>query len=130
MNPPRLATAKAAVDMKGPEVIPSDDDDKPVEEATTTKPRRVGRTTPGGKTGLVSRTASGKAAKLRVRAATDETREVAVAGMPAGVPLTMDNDNEYVVNATAAGMVRPRLMAVATARGAATATGGSAPTGE
>ncbi len=51
-NPPRLATAKAAVDMKGPEVIPSDNDDEPVEEATTTKPRKVGRMTPGGKLGL------------------------------------------------------------------------------
>ncbi len=82
------------MDTKGPEVIPSDDDDEPVEEATTTKPRKVGRTTPGGKTGLVIRTASGKAAKLRVGAATDKTREVAVAGMPTGVPLTMDDDDK------------------------------------
>ncbi len=103
------------MDAKGPEVIPSDNNDKPVEEAMTTKPRKVGRTTPGDKTGLVSRTASGKAAKLRVGAATDKTRKVAVAGMPTGVPLTMDNDDKYVINATAAGMVRPRSMAVATA---------------
>ncbi len=129
-NPPRLATAKAAVDTKGPEVIPSDDNDEPVKEATTTKPGKVGRTAPGGKTGLVSRMASGKAAKLRVGSVTDETREVAVAGMPTGVFLAMDNNDKYVLNATAAGMVRPRLMAVATARGPATATGGSAPTGE
>jgi hypothetical protein len=263
----RLATAKAAVDKKGPEVIPSDDDDKQGEEATSTmptKPRKGGRTTPVGKTSSAVRTAPGKAAKLRLGAASNETRavaraemptathltrddnnedvnvataierglamvtalgnnciisgpapagktspaskkvpgkaaklhvgamsdgtravaragmptgahltmdnddedidvataskrglarrtalgndriiggqvgandrpetrEVAVAGMPTGVPLTMDDDDEYVVNVTAAGMVRPRSMAVVTAQGPATATGGSAPTGE
>jgi hypothetical protein len=56
-NPPRLATAKAtadaslgrltaakaAADAKGPEVIPSDEDDKPIDDAlsaSTSKPRK------------------------------------------------------------------------------------------
>jgi hypothetical protein len=266
-NPPRLATAKAAADAKGPEVIPSDNGYKQGDEATSTMPTKplkgsrmkpvgktssAGRTAPGkatklrlgaasdetravvraglptathltrddddedinlaaaierglamaaalgndriiggpapaGKTSSVSKEAPGKAAKLRIGAVSDgtravaragmptgaqltmdnndkdvdvatasgcglamrtalgndrsisgrvgandrpETREVAVAGMPTGVPLTMDDDDKYVVNATAAGMVRPHSMAVATARGPATATGGSAPTGE
>ncbi len=60
----RPATAKAAGDEKGPEVISSDDDDKQGDEATLTrptKPRKGGRTTPVGKTSYAGRTAPGKA---------------------------------------------------------------------
>ncbi len=49
-NPPRLATAKAAAGAKGPEVIPSDDEDEFSDEEmslTTSRPRKVGHTTPG-----------------------------------------------------------------------------------
>ncbi len=57
-----LATAKAAVDKKGPEVIPSDDDDKQGDKATSTmptKPRKGSWMTPVGKTSSVGRTAPG-----------------------------------------------------------------------
>ncbi len=60
----RPATAKAAGDEKGPEVIPSDDDDKQGDEATLTrptKPLKGGRTMPVGKTSYAGRTAPGKA---------------------------------------------------------------------
>ncbi len=77
--------------------------------------------------GLVMRTALGKDRIIGGRVGANDR---AVAGMPTGVPLTMDDDDQYVVNATAAGMVRPRSMAVATAQGPATVRGGSAPTGE
>ncbi len=83
--------------------------------------------------GLAMRTALGNDRIIGGRVGANnrpKTREVAVAGMPTGVPLKMDDDDEYIVNAMAAGMVRPRSMAVATAQGPATATGGSAPTGE
>ncbi len=49
-NPPRCATAKAAADAKGPEVIPSDDEDEFSDEGMSlmrSKPRKVGHTTPG-----------------------------------------------------------------------------------
>ncbi len=49
-NPPRRATAKAAADAKGPEVIPSDNEDKYSDEgmsSMTSKPCKVGHTTPG-----------------------------------------------------------------------------------
>jgi hypothetical protein len=49
-NPPRCATAKAAADAKGPEVIPLDDKDKFSNEgmsSMTSRPRKVGHTTPG-----------------------------------------------------------------------------------
>ncbi len=98
-----------------------DDDDEDVDVATASE------------RGLAMRTALGNDRIIGSRVGANdrpETREVAVAGMPTGVPLTMGDDDEYVVNATAAEMVRPRSIAVATARGPATATGGSAPTGE
>ncbi len=175
-----------------------DGDDKDVDVATAIKrglamamalgnERIIGGLAPAGKTSSASKKAPGKAAKLRLGAASDktravaragmptathltrdnndkdvsvataiehglamrtalgndriiggrvgandrpETREVGVAGIPTGVPLMKDNDDKYVVNATAAGMVRPRSMAVAMARGPTTATGGSALTGE
>jgi hypothetical protein len=117
VNPPRLATAKAAADTKGTEVIPSDEDDEPVKEATLTrmaKPRKVGRTTPVDKTTSIGKTASGKAAKLRIGVASNAARDVAMGEMPTGAPLTMDNDDEYVNNEKVAGMARPRSMAVTT----------------
>jgi hypothetical protein len=92
---------KAAADAKGPEVIPSVNDDEPVEEATSTrmaKPRKVGRTTPIDKTTSVGKTAFGKAAKLRIGVASNAAREVAMGEMPTGAPLMMDNDDEYVNN--------------------------------
>ncbi len=98
-----------------------DDDDEDVDVATASA------------RGLAMRTALGNDRIIGGRVGANDrpkTREVAVAGMPTGVPLTMDDNNEYVVNAMAAGMVRPRSMAVATARGPATVMGGSAPTGE
>jgi hypothetical protein len=98
-----------------------DDDDEDVDVATASK------------RGLAMRRALGNDRSIGSRVGANnrpETREVAVAGMPTGVPLTMDNNDEYVVNATAAGMVRPCSMAVATAQGPATAMGSSAPTGE
>jgi hypothetical protein len=49
-NPPCLATAKAAAGGKGPEVIPSDNEDKLSDEGMSSmmsRPRKVGHTTPG-----------------------------------------------------------------------------------
>jgi hypothetical protein len=92
------------MDEKGPEVIPSDDDDKQGDEATLmmpTKPCKGGRRTPVGKTSSAGRMAPGKAAKLRLGAASNETRAVARAGMPTATHLTMDNNNKDVDVATA-----------------------------
>ncbi len=49
-NPPRRTTAKAAANAKGPEVIPLDDEDEFSDEGMslmTSRPRKVGHTTPG-----------------------------------------------------------------------------------
>ncbi len=49
-NPPRRATAKAAAGAKGPEVIPSDDEDKFSDEgmsSVTPRPHKVSHTSPG-----------------------------------------------------------------------------------
>jgi hypothetical protein len=49
-NPPRLTTAKAAAGARGPEVIPLDDEDEFSDEgmsSMTSRPRKVGHTTPG-----------------------------------------------------------------------------------
>ena len=57
-NPPHLAMAKAAVGAKGPEVIPSDDDNEFSDEGTLlmmSRPRKAGHTTPGKATKLLSR---------------------------------------------------------------------------
>ncbi len=121
-NPPRLVTAKAAAAAKGPEVIPSDEDDKLVKEATLTrmaKPRKVGRRTPIDKTTSVGKTASGKAAKLRIGVASNVARDVTMREMPTGASLAMDNDNKYVNDERAAGIARPRSMAVTTVRATA-----------
>jgi hypothetical protein len=114
--------AKATVDAKGPEVIPSDNDIKPVKEAMLTrmaKPRKVGRTTPVDKTTSVGKTASGKVTKLCIGVASNVAREVAMGEMPTGASLTMDDNDEYVNDERAAGMARPRLMAVTMVRATA-----------
>jgi hypothetical protein len=93
------ATAKAAVEEKGPEVIPSDNNDKKGDESTLTmptKPHKGGWTTPVGKTSSAGRTAPGKAAKPRLGAAYDKMRAVARAGMPTATHLTMDDNDEDV----------------------------------
>jgi hypothetical protein len=125
----RLATAKAAVDEKGPEVIPSDNDNEQGDEATLTmptKPRKGGRTTPAGKTLSAGRMAPGKAAKPRLGAAPNKTRAVVRAGMPTATHLTMDNNNEDVNVATAI----ERGLAMATALGNDRIIGGPAPAGK
>jgi hypothetical protein len=69
MNPPRLATAKAAAGAKSPEVIPLDDNDEFFDEGMSSmklRPHKVGHTTPG------------KAAKLLVEASSAEERDFAV----------------------------------------------------
>ncbi len=91
-----------------------------------TKPRKGGRTTPIGKTSFAGRTAPGKAAKLRLGAASDETWAVARAGMPTATHLTRDNDNENVDVATAI----ERGLAMATALGNDRIIGGLAPAGK
>ncbi len=84
-NPPRLATAKATADVslgrltaakatadaKGLEVIPSDEDDKPIDDAlsaSTSKPCKVVRAMTGGKLTVIRKTAPGTSAKLRLGA--------------------------------------------------------------
>jgi hypothetical protein len=125
----RLAMAKAAGDKKGPEVIPSDDNDKQGDKATLTrptKPRKGGRTTPVGKTSSAGRTAPGKAAKPRLGAASDKTRAVGRAVMPTAMHLTMDDDDEDVNVATAI----ERGLAMVTALGNDRIIGGPAPAGQ
>ncbi len=121
----RLATAKAAMDEKGPEVIPSDDNNERGDKVTSTmptKPCKGGRTTPIGMTLSAGRMAPGKAAKLRLRAASDETRAVVRARMPTAMHLTIDNDDEDVDVATAI----ERGLAMATALGNDRIIGGPA----
>jgi hypothetical protein len=83
------------------------------------KPCKVGRTTPVDKTTSVGKTASGKAAKLHIGVASDAARDVAMGKIPTGASLTMDDDDKYVNNKRAAGIARPRLMAVTTGRATA-----------
>ncbi len=89
-NPSHLPTAKAAAGAKGPEVIPLDADDEFSNEGTssmTSRPCKVGHTTPG------------KAAKLFVEAPFAKARDFAVKGAPTPAPLTMDNNDAYVGDA-------------------------------
>jgi hypothetical protein len=128
-NPPRLAAAKAAADPKGPEVIPSDDDDKRGDKATSTmpmKPRKGDRTIPVGKTSSAGRTVSGKAAKLRLGAASNKTRAVTRAGMPTAMQLTGDDDNKDVNVA----MAIERGLTMATALGNNRIISGPVPAGK
>ncbi len=106
-NPPRLATAKAAAGAKDPEVIPLDNNNEFSNEGTllmTSRPRKVGHTTPG------------KAAKLFVEAPSAEVRNFAVKGAPTPAPLTMDNNDAYVGDAALNTVSKPRLMAAAATR--------------
>ncbi len=117
------------MDKKGPEVIPSNNDDEQGDEVTSTmptKPRKGGRTTPVGKTSSAGRMAPGKAAKLCLGAASDETRAVARAGMPTATHLRRDDDDEDVDVATAI----KRGLAMATALGNDRIIGGPAPAGK
>jgi hypothetical protein len=111
-NPPRLATAKAATGAKGPEVIPSDEDDEFLDEGTSTvtsMQRKVRKAMPG------------KAAKNLFKAPPDEARDFAVEGAPATAPLTMDGDDAYVKDTTSNAGSKPRSTAVAAARARAPA---------
>jgi hypothetical protein len=105
-NPPRLATGKAATGAKGPEVILSDEDEKFLDEGTSTmtlRPRKVRKVTPR------------KAAKKLFEAPPDKARDFAVKGAPTTSPLTMDDDDEYVKDTTSNMGSKPRLTAMATA---------------
>ncbi len=106
-NPPRLATAKAAAGAKGLEVIPLEDDDKFFNEgmlSMMSRPRKVGHTMPG------------KAAKLFLEAPSAEARDFVVKGAPTLAPLTMDDDDAYVGDATSNAVSKPRSTAAAVMR--------------
>ncbi len=103
-NPPRLATAKASTGAKGPEVIPSDEDDKFLDEGTSTmtsRPRKVRKARPG------------KAAENLFEAPPDEARDFAVEEAPTTAPLTMDDDDAYVKDMTSNAGLKPRSTAAA-----------------
>ncbi len=90
-NPPCLATVKAAMGAKGPEVIPLDEDDKFLYEGTltmTSRPRKVRKATPG------------KAAQNLFKAPPDKARDFAVKWAPTTAPLTVDDDDAYVKDTT------------------------------
>jgi hypothetical protein len=102
MNPPCLATAKAAAGAKGPEVIPLDNEDKFSNEgmlSMTSRPRKVSHTMPG------------KVAKLFVEASSAKVRDFAVKGAPTPAPLMMDNNNAYVGDAALNAVSKPCSMA-------------------
>jgi hypothetical protein len=106
-NPPRLATAKAAAGAKGPEVIPSDDNNEFSNEkmlSMTSRPCKVGHTTPG------------KAAKLFVEVPSTKARDFAVKGAPAPAPLTMDDNDAYIGDVAVS---KPRSTAAAAKRATA-----------
>jgi hypothetical protein len=110
-------------------VIPSDNDGERGDKATLTmptKPRKGGRMMPVGKTLSAGRTAPGRDAKPRLRAASNETRAVARAGMPTATHLTMDDDDKDVNVATAI----KRGLAMAMALGNNRIIGGPAPAGK
>jgi hypothetical protein len=90
-NPPRLAMAKAAMGTKGPEVIPLDTDDEFSDEGTltmTSRPARSGRPRPG------------RPPNFFFKVPSNEGRDFAVKGAPTTTPLTMDEDDAYVKDAT------------------------------
>ncbi len=106
-NPPRLATAKAAAGVKGPEVIPLDNNDEFSDEgmlSMTSRPCKVGHTTPG------------KTAKLFVEAPSAEVRDFVVKGVPTPANLTMDDNNAYVGDAASNVVSKPRSTAAAATR--------------
>jgi hypothetical protein len=111
-NPPRLATAKAATGAKGPEVIPSDENDKFLDKGMSTmtsRPRKV------------SKAMTGKAAKNLFKAPPDKARDFAVKGAPTMAPLTMDDNDAYVEDTTSNGGLKPRSTTAAAARARALA---------
>jgi hypothetical protein len=90
-NPPRLATAKAATGAKGPEVIPSEEKDEFSNEGTSTmmsRPATSGRPHPG------------RPPNFFFEAPSNEGRDFAVEGVPTTAPLTMDDDDAYIEDAT------------------------------
>ncbi len=125
----RPATAKDAVNKKGPEVIPSDNNDEQGDKAASTmptKPCKGGWTTPIGKTSSAGRMARGKAAKPHLGAASNKMQAVARAGMPTATHLTMDDNDKDVNVATAI----ERGLAMAMVLGNNRIIGGPAPAGK
>ncbi len=117
------------MDEKGPEVIPSNNNNEQGDKVTSTmptKPRKGGRMTPVGKTSSAGRTAPGKAAKLRLGVASDKTQAVARAGMPTATHLMRDDNDKDVDIATAI----KHGLAMATALGNDRIIGGPAPAGK
>jgi hypothetical protein len=96
-------------------VIPLDDDDDKFSNegmlSMTSRPRKVGHTTPG------------KAAKLFVEAPSAEARDFTVKGAPTPAPLMMDNNNAYVADAVSNLVSKPRLTAAAATLATAFANG-------
>ncbi len=88
--------------------------------------RIIGGPAPAGKTLSASKKGPGKAAKLCLGAASNETRAVARAGMPTVTHLTRDDNDEDVNFATAI----KRGLAMATALGNDRIIGGPAPAGK
>jgi hypothetical protein len=77
-NPPRLATVKDPTGAKGPEIIPLDEENKFLDEGTSTmtsRPRKVRKAMPG------------KATKNLSEVPPDEARDFAVKGAPTTAPL-------------------------------------------
>ncbi len=114
-----------------------DDDDKDVNVATAIERGLamamalgnnciIGGPAPVGKTSSASKKAPGKAAKLRLGVASDETRAVARAGMLTATLLTRDDDDKDVNVATAI----ERGLAMAMALGNDRIIGGPAPAGK
>ncbi len=73
----------------------------------TSRPRKVGYTTPG------------KAAKLFIEAPSAEARNFVVKGVPTPAPLTMDDNDAYVGDAASNAVSKPRLTAAAATRATA-----------
>jgi hypothetical protein len=88
--------------------------------------RIIGGPAPTGKTSSASKKAPGKAAKLRLGAASNETRAVARAGMPTATHLMRDDNDEDVDVATAI----KRGLAMAAVLGNDRIIGGLAPAGK
>ncbi len=114
-----------------------DDDDEDIDVATAIEhglaiatalgnDRIIGGPAPTGKTSSASKKVPGKAAKLRLGAASNKTRAVARAGMPTATHLTRDDDDKDVNVATAS----ERDLAMATALGNNRIIGGPAPAGK
>jgi hypothetical protein len=114
-----------------------EDDDEDIDVATTIErglpmatalgnDRIIGGPAPAGMISSARKMAPGRAAKLRIGVASNKTRVVARAGMPAATHLMMDNDDEDVNVATAI----EHGLAMATALGNNRIVGGPAPAGK